>query len=51
MNREQCEKIAWQCACETAVVTKEDVAMIYNRIMERAERLDKQAKVESNKTN
>ena len=51
MDRKRCEMIAWQSACETAVVTKEDVVLIYKRLMERAERLDKQANDGSDKTN
>jgi hypothetical protein len=42
---------AWQIACETAVVTKEDALMIYERLMKQFEMGEKiQNKNESNKT-
>ncbi len=31
---------AWQVACETAVVTKEDALMVYERLMKQFEELD-----------
>lgn len=42
---------AWQIACETAVVTKEDALQVYERLMRQFEELDPlEASVESNKT-
>lgn len=42
---------AWQIACETAVVTKEDTLQVYERLMRQFEELDPlEASVESNKT-
>ena len=42
---------AWQIACETAVVTKEDALQVYERLMRQFEELDPlETSVESNKT-
>ena len=42
---------AWQIACETAVVTKEDALLVYERLMKQFEMKDKeQNNNESNKT-
>jgi hypothetical protein len=42
---------AWQVACETAVVTKEDALMIYERLMKQFEKLDPvQTNIESSKS-
>ncbi len=34
------KRYAWQVACETAVVTKEDALMVYERLMKQFEELD-----------
>jgi hypothetical protein len=42
---------AWEIACETAVVTKEDALLVYERLMKQFEMKDKeQNHNESNKT-
>ena len=42
---------AWQVACETAVVTKEDALQVYERLMQQFQEMDPlEANVESNKT-
>lgn len=42
---------AWQIACETAVVTKEDALMVYERLMKQFEKLDPvQTNTESSKS-
>lgn len=42
---------AWDIACQTAVVTKEDALQIYQRLMQKFEELDPmQTEDESNKT-
>jgi hypothetical protein len=42
---------AWQIACETAVVTKEDALQVYERLMRQFEELDPlETSGESNKT-
>jgi len=50
----ECRKrLAWNIACERAVVTKEDAVELYNKIMKEFESIDKRnqyKKIESNKT-
>lgn len=36
----QFEVKLWESACETAVVTKEDAIIIYNRMLERRKNID-----------
>lgn len=36
----QLEAQLWESACETAVVTKEDAIVIYNRMLERRKNID-----------
>jgi hypothetical protein len=38
----QFETQLWESACETAVVTKEDAIVIYNRMLERRKTIDKE---------
>jgi hypothetical protein len=45
------KRYAWQIACETAVVTKEDALLVYERLMKQFEMKDKERNNnESNKT-
>ena len=45
------ERHAWDVACQTAVVTKEDALLVYYRLMQKFEELDPiQTNDESNKT-
>jgi hypothetical protein len=42
---------AWQVACETAVVTKEDALQVYQRLMQKFQGMDPIVELnESNKT-
>lgn len=42
---------AWDIACQTAVVTKEDALQVYQRLLQKFEELDPiQNNVKSNKT-
>jgi hypothetical protein len=43
------KRYAWQVACETAVVTKEDALMVYERLMKQFEEMEStQTNVDSN---
>jgi hypothetical protein len=45
------ERHAWDVACQTAVVTKEDALQVYYRLMQKFEEMDPiQTDVESNKS-
>jgi len=45
------ERHAWDIACQTAVVTKEDALQVYYRLMQKFEEMDPiQTDVESNKS-
>ena len=51
-NKEARQKmVAWSVATETCVQTKEDPVLIYNRILERNKRRDKDCKESLSETN